>query len=211
MGDSAPDTLPLPSTTDFKQSDSRDRTASASSSISFPPLKLERLTSSSTFAEPSTIPDRSRENTLETEEKLGHSPQSTLEPATFRPDPSRTRSFSRSDNPLGLTVLYEPETSPSSDIVFVHGLGGTSLGTWAKEHKPEHLWPERWLPHEPDIHSARILTFGYNANFAAVGAAPITGIGDFAKELLYAMKFGKNAQVEELDIGQVRRQRSLRT
>ena len=206
MGDSSLDTLSPPNTTASERSTSRDRTASASSSVSFPlSLKLERLTSSSTTAEPSTIPSHSRQNTLETEEKSEQFRQNTLEPATPGPNPSQSRSFSRSTDPLGLTVLYEPQTSPSSDIIFIHGLGGTSRGTWAKEHKSEHFWPEKWLPHEPDIHSARILTFGYNANFATVGAAPITSIGDFAKDLLYAMKFGMNGQVEELEIGQVRR------
>jgi hypothetical protein len=89
------------------------------------------------------------------------------------------------------------------DIIFVHGLGGTSRATWSKGRDPEFFWPEKWLPTEPAISSARILSFGYNANFAATGAAPITGIVDFAKDLLYAMKFAKDGELNELELGTV--------
>lgn len=85
----------------------------------------------------------------------------------------------------------------------MHGLGGTSRATWAKERDPEYCWPEKWLPFEPGIQSARILSFGYNANFAATGPAPITGIADFARDLLYSMKFAKDENLEELELGQV--------
>lgn len=50
---------------------------------------------------------------------------------------------------------------------------------------------------------ARILSFGYNANWASTGAAPITGIADFAKDLLYCMKFAKGEGLEELELGKV--------
>lgn len=50
---------------------------------------------------------------------------------------------------------------------------------------------------------ARILTFGYDAQFAASGPAPLTGISDFAKDLLFGMKFAKNGRLEELNIGEV--------
>ena len=100
-------------------------------------------------------------------------------------------------------MIHEPETSPPLDIIFVHGLGGTSRSTWAKGRDPEYCWPQKWLPFEPGIRTARILSFGYNANFAATGAAPITGIADFAKDLLYAMKFAKDEFLEELELGQV--------
>ncbi|KAI8939498.1 hypothetical protein NX059_003270 [Plenodomus lindquistii] len=114
---------------------------------------------------------------------------------------SRSRSSNRSNDPLGLTVIYQPETHPPLDIIFVHGLGGTSRATWSKGRDLNYFWPERWLPSEPAISSARILSFGYNANFAAVGPAPITGIADFAKDLLYSMKFAKDGDLNELDLG----------
>lgn len=89
------------------------------------------------------------------------------------------------------------------NIVFVHGLGGTSRATWAKGRDPEYFWPQKWLPFEPGIQTARILSFGYNANLNIAGSGPITRISDFAKELLYEMKFAKDENLEELDLGQV--------
>ncbi|KGO65030.1 hypothetical protein PEX1_017620 [Penicillium expansum] len=117
--------------------------------------------------------------------------------------PSRNHSVStdRRNDPLGLTVVYEPETSPSLDIIFVHGLGGTSRATWARGRDPQYFWPEKWLPLEPGIQMARILSFGYNASWASTGSAPITGITDFAKDLLYSMKFAKGEKLEELELG----------
>ncbi|KAJ5834799.1 Cytochrome cd1-nitrite reductase-like C-terminal heme d1 [Penicillium robsamsonii] len=118
--------------------------------------------------------------------------------------PTRNSSVStnRRNDPLGLTVVYDPESSPSLDIIFVHGLGGTSRATWARDRDPEYFWPEKWLPLEPGIRKARILSFGYNASWASTGPAPITGITDFAKDLLYSMKFAKGERLEELELGQ---------
>ncbi|OQE46137.1 hypothetical protein PENCOP_c001G06589 [Penicillium coprophilum] len=115
---------------------------------------------------------------------------------------SQSVSTNRRNDPLGLTVVYEPESSPSLDIIFVHGLGGTSRATWARGQDPEYFWPEKWLPLEPGIRMARILSFGYNANWASTGPTPITGITDFAKDLLFWMKFGKGEGLEELELGQ---------
>ncbi|KAG6997629.1 hypothetical protein G7Y79_00039g075910 [Physcia stellaris] len=119
-----------------------------------------------------------------------------------RSERSRSRSSDRREDPLGLTVVHEPSTVPLCDIVFVHGLGGTSRATWAKERDLRYFWPQMWLPYEPGIGDARILSFGYNANFAATGPAPITGIADFAKDLLHSMKYAKNEDLEELELGQ---------
>ncbi|OQE46165.1 hypothetical protein PENCOP_c001G08664 [Penicillium coprophilum] len=46
-----------------------------------------------------------------------------------------------------------------------------------------------WLPEEPDLSTARILTFGYNANFAAKKEQVSLSIGDFANDLLFHMKY----------------------
>ncbi|MCJ1378262.1 hypothetical protein MMC17_001359 [Xylographa soralifera] len=132
-------------------------------------------------------------------ERLGSSP-ATVRPSSTFGIPSQTAD--RRNDPLGLIVIHEPETLPPLDIIFVHGLGGTSRATWAKGQDLEYFWPQKWLPFEPGIRTARILSFGYNAHFAATGPAPITGIADFARDLLYSMKFAKDEQLEELEIGQ---------
>ncbi|TFB01532.1 putative transporter AQR1, partial [Trichoderma ghanense] len=114
---------------------------------------------------------------------------------------SRPRSQSPAPAPagLGLRVLHQPEFA-SLDIVFVHGLGGHSQKTWTKNHDPGLFWPEIWLPFEPDVGKARILTFGYEASWR--GGAGISGITDFAKELLYEMRFSKDASGADIALGQ---------
>lgn len=108
------------------------------------------------------------------------------------------------DNPLGLNVLYEPDGTPSIDIVFVHGLGGTSCHTWTKHKDPQLFWPKEWLPQEPDICTARMLSFGYKSAIVdTLGLGTILNITDFAKDLLFGMQFGKNDQLEDLNIGKV--------
>lgn len=107
-------------------------------------------------------------------------------------------------NPLGLSVLYTPESSPSVDIIFIHGLGGTSRQTWSKNRDPELFWPQKWLPQEPGICTSRILSFGYNANFSSTGSNSISNLSDFAKSLLFSMKFGKDESGVDLGIGNVR-------
>lgn len=116
----------------------------------------------------------------------------------------RQRSQDRRTDPLGLVTLYIPEVSPSADIIFVHGLGGTSQQTWSRNRDPDLFWPQKWLPLEPDICTARIFSFGYNAHFSSSGPNSIAGISDFAKSLLFAMKFGKGDDSEDLQIGSVR-------
>lgn len=84
----------------------------------------------------------------------------------------------------------------------MHGLGGHSQRTWSQNHDPSLFWPELWLPYEPDVGIARILTFGYNANFRGNAAGKnISSISDFAKELLFEMRFAKDSSGEELDLG----------
>ena len=114
------------------------------------------------------------------------------------------KASSKIENPLGLNVLYEPEGYPTVDIIFVHGLNGSSRGTWSKHKNVEMCWPERWLPIEPEICTSRVLSFGYHA--AAGPSSPRTGLNitDFAKNLLYCMKYGKDGEKYELNIGKVR-------
>jgi hypothetical protein len=64
-----------------------------------------------------------------------------------------------------------------------------------------------FLPLEPDICQARILTFGYNANFHRAGNAT-TSVLDFAKDLLFDLKYAKDEQKEDLNMGTVSKARA---
>ncbi len=117
----------------------------------------------------------------------------------------KERSRERQADPLGLTILHEPESSPSVDIVFIHGLGGTSRHTWSRNRDLHLFWPLEWLPNEPELSSARIMTFGYNSHFSSVSNRKenILNISDFAKDLLFSMKFATGEGERRLDIGSV--------
>lgn len=115
----------------------------------------------------------------------------------------RELSTERQSDPLGLIVVHEPELEPSVNIIFVHGLGGTSRKTWSRNRDTRYFWPQEWLPYEHGFHPARILSFGYNAHFAAPGQQNMLNIGDFATDLLFGMRFGINARGQELRLGNV--------
>jgi len=111
-----------------------------------------------------------------------------------------TKSSQAQRDPLGLSVVYNPKDAAKADIVFIHGLGGTSRMTWSKNKDIELFWPQMFLPLERDICRARILTFGYNAD---VLKAHNSSVLDFAKELLYEMKYAQDDNIEDLHIGEV--------
>ncbi|KAM0812593.1 putative GPI inositol-deacylase [Seiridium cardinale] len=98
------------------------------------------------------------------------------------------------ENPLGLLVLHTPEPARKRtvDILFIHGLGGTSLRTWCHGRDLSNLWPQLWLPNEDGFSSARILTYGYNAHFSSRTEKASLAIGDFANDLLFRMKYGES-------------------
>lgn len=100
-------------------------------------------------------------------------------------------------------MVHQPNLRAPIDIILVHGLGGDSQKTWSKNHDPNMFWPGLWLPSEPEIGKARILTFGYNANFGPGSTKGIGNVSDFAKELLYEMRFGKDNSGGDLEIGSV--------
>jgi pimeloyl-ACP methyl ester carboxylesterase len=104
---------------------------------------------------------------------------------------------------LGLNVVYTPDNGHKADIVFIHGLGGSSRMTWSKHKSPGLFWPLTFLPLEPDICLARILSFGYDADFTN-GSNATNVILDFAKTLLYNLKYYTDERGENLDMGQVR-------
>src|SRR5271155_5001461 len=114
-------------------------------------------------------------------------------PEIERP-PSRRGSIS---DQLGLVpVNTSPVQHPDGDIIFVHGLGGTSQRTWSYERDPDYFWLP-WLSLEPELSRFRIFTFGYNANWK--GSDTVVGITDFAKDLLlrmltYATGFDQHSQ-----------------
>ena len=89
------------------------------------------------------------------------------------------------NDPIGLTAVWSP-SRPILDIIFVHGLGGTSGKTWCHDRDPGTFWPS-WLHDEPELSHARVHTFGYSASI--VGAANSSGIFDFAGDLLFKMKY----------------------
>jgi hypothetical protein len=107
--------------------------------------------------------------------------------------------------PLGLNVVYVPEAGKrKADIVFIHGLGGTSRFTWSKNKNPDLFWPVKFLPLDRDVSQARILSFGYNASFQRRGKGQVS-ISDFAKELLFDLKFATDENQDSLEIGSVSR------
>ncbi|KAI1747448.1 hypothetical protein F4782DRAFT_521079 [Xylaria castorea] len=112
---------------------------------------------------------------------------------------SHSRSPSPSTSEFGLHIIHQPEHAVL-DIIFVHGLGGHSRKTWSKDHDSSFFWPGLWLPSETDIGSARISTFGYNADWRSATKS-ISNVTDFAKELLFEMRFGKDGSGEDLNLG----------
>ncbi|KAE9379835.1 hypothetical protein N431DRAFT_476914 [Stipitochalara longipes BDJ] len=107
-------------------------------------------------------------------------------------------------NGFGLHLVYEPSSSPSLDIIFVHGLGGKSRRTWFKDRNPEFFWPGEWLPHDPDIGKARIFSYGYDAGFGSSSVHNAkSSIQDFAEDLLFQIRFGHDQNGQPFGIGKV--------
>lgn len=137
------------------------------------------------------------------QERASESPLTATVASTSRQThPPIQEHVESSPGPLGLNVIYKPQYGHKADIVFIHGLGGSSRWTWSKYHNPELFWPLTFLPLEPDLCLSRILTFGYNANFRKSGNAS-TAVLDFAKTLLFDLKYANNEQKENLKIGAV--------
>lgn len=93
-------------------------------------------------------------------------------------------SSSSTANPLGLSLIHAfPE--PLMDLIFVHGLGGTSVGTWSWERDPSNFWLP-WLASDAELSRSRIFTYGYDASLT--GPYTTLNILDFSKDLLFRMK-----------------------
>ncbi|KAI0913073.1 hypothetical protein F4823DRAFT_104108 [Ustulina deusta] len=112
---------------------------------------------------------------------------------------SHRHSPSPSTSGLGLHIIHQPDCV-SLDMIFVHGLGGHSRKTWSKNHDPTLFWPQLWLPSEPGFANARIFTFGYDAAWRGATKS-VSNVTDFAKELLFEMRFGSDSSGEDLNLG----------
>ncbi|KGO68203.1 hypothetical protein PITC_038700 [Penicillium italicum] len=66
--------------------------------------------------------------------------------------------------PLGLSLLYSP-TAPGIDVIFIHGLGGSSRKTWSKSSLESHFWPKEWLSKDPAFKNVRIHSYGYDSYY----------------------------------------------
>lgn len=155
-------------------------------------------TSTSTTA-PASGQSEIREPLAVRTDRVGHShahrPSST--------DPTETTSSDRSADPLELSLLYDPGKQRVADIIFVHGLGGSSRLTWCHGRRLDKFWPQQWLPKDEDICNARISTFGYNANFRSSQQASVLGISDFSKSLLFDMIHATDSKGAPLHLGDV--------
>ena len=69
--------------------------------------------------------------------------------------------------------------------------------TWSHNRDPSFFWPLKSLPFEPDISEARILTFGYNANFRPGSGENKMSVLDFSKDLLCHLKYSRDESVFE--------------
>ena len=81
-------------------------------------------------------------------------------------------------NATGLHRIYSPPTGGAeADIVFVHGLGGTSHGTWrhGKEGDEDHFfWPEELAREFPECN---VWSVGYEADISrAAGKGMVIGL-----------------------------------
>jgi hypothetical protein len=90
---------------------------------------------------------------------------------------------------LGLNIVVEPAASNEHEalrpinIIFVHGLGGSSRGTWTHQESGK-FWPE-WLPNIKGLEHARIMTFGYDADWTKVWTPnSVLDISNFGDQLL---------------------------
>jgi len=139
------------------------------------------------------VPEQHRDSSLETAKlplrffprALSKQGTSTTRSAfSLRRATSTSVAFDPPRNAQGLTLVHNPD-QPTADIIFVHGLGGSSWTTWCWERNPEYFWPA-WLRHEQGLSGLRVFTYGYNSDF--LGPDTTSGVLDFAKGLLVRMR-----------------------
>lgn len=107
-------------------------------------------------------------------------------------------------DPPGLSLLYNPlDDNSSADIIFVHGLGGSSRMTWSHDRDLGKFWPREWLPKDRHLRQSRIFTFGYDAKYKNKLQSSSLGISDFSENLLFDMMYGRDAGGNLFRFGQV--------
>ncbi|KAK3986483.1 Alpha/Beta hydrolase protein [Cladorrhinum sp. PSN332] len=107
---------------------------------------------------------------------------------------------------LGDAPLYQPKDGKANvDIVFVHGIKGDRIDTWTWKDRDDPsndiLWPEKLLP--GTFPKARIVSFGYNADFAKFfpeTIAPELTIDDYSSQLLHALRVLREGEEKERPI-----------
>lgn len=108
-----------------------------------------------------------------------------------------------SDHTYGLKTVYDPSapndatpsgaparTKPTAEIIFVHGLGGTSKGTWTHKNMlggEQAFWPS-WLHEIPELANSRIRTFGYNADWNMLEKLTNLGVRSFGIDLSHQLR-----------------------
>lgn len=112
----------------------------------------------------------------------------------------RNSALAPEERPFGLRVLHEPhvirsEVGTSSprvyesiviELIFVHGLGGSRMGTWTHPGS-NAFWPS-WLHDDTQFSNVRISTFGYDSEFKNIRKPQnALGIADFANQLLNSL------------------------
>lgn len=117
----------------------------------------------------------------------------------------------RASDPQGLSMLHAPDGPHVADMIFVHGLGGSSRLSWSRNKDLKLFWPKEWLPLDRDIQQARVFSFGYNASFQSSPQSGTVGIADFAKNLLYDMLYSRDTRGESLHLGRVRQLGTVRS
>ncbi|KKY18181.1 putative wd40 repeat-containing protein [Phaeomoniella chlamydospora] len=176
--------------------------ATSSQDVVFSPIRATNTFSGSTIVGS----DRRRSSTSPSEPFNTHERRKSSSASrnrTFKTHASSNARSNATSNSLGLWLVHHPPSAAPLDIVFIHGLGGDRQKTWSQNHDPQFFWPGLWLPYEADIGSARIFSFGYKAEVRPGTGRSIANIGDFAKELLFEMKFGKTDDGQDYAIGKV--------
>ncbi|RFU31053.1 hypothetical protein B7463_g5277, partial [Scytalidium lignicola] len=96
-------------------------------------------------------------------------------------------------DPLGLILAHDCE-NPIANLIFVHGLGGSSKETWSYNRDVTNFWLP-WLAKEVGFSNTRIFTFGYKPSFAE-GTTNLS-IFNFAKDLLIQTQMYQNEDKED--------------
>ena len=105
-------------------------------------------------------------------------PRDALSSGSLRPQQS-----THSPKSYGMEMLHRPQNGePYVDIIFIHGWNGNRTGTWTSK-KNNILWPRDLLREQ--MPQARILTWGYDADFAKLlGGVGQNSVRDHANNLL---------------------------